>query len=250
MTKVWSCGTSVVVSTLFLLEYCSGFRYWCNVDSFTTGKLVREFKQAHTSHIFDVKFDVTRIVRYVLNFSRRFFWSWLNGMQHDSTSHDQKIVVLDFSTNLNTALFVWLSIVAFFAQWRWIARIAFLTAFFWFLVFDRLFYIPLPFPFFPFFESQSCATSCIIITACIFIDVLNFLSHSFNTFRHPQHFIFVPFIIFPLLPMHVFQKKKAAQPLHLGVSCHLVFFFLFGWGIHNRLGAFLWNYELFIFLSS
>jgi len=39
----------------------------------TVGKLVREFKQAHTSHIFDVKFDITRIVRYVLNFSRGVF---------------------------------------------------------------------------------------------------------------------------------------------------------------------------------
>ena len=73
----------------------------------TVGKLVREFKQAHTSHIFDVKFDITRIVRYVLNF---FSWGFLELTQWDcktiSTSHDQKIVVLDFSTNLNTALFV------------------------------------------------------------------------------------------------------------------------------------------------
>ncbi|KAH9474789.1 F-box/WD repeat-containing protein pof11 [Psilocybe cubensis] len=49
-----------------------------------SGKLIREFKGNHTSHIFDVKFDVSRIV---------------------STSHDRKIVVLDFSEQLNTALF-------------------------------------------------------------------------------------------------------------------------------------------------
>jgi F-box and WD-40 domain protein 1/11 len=29
------------------------------------GKLVREFKRIHASHIFDVKFDVSRIVTYV-----------------------------------------------------------------------------------------------------------------------------------------------------------------------------------------
>ncbi|KAE9392641.1 WD40 repeat-like protein [Gymnopus androsaceus JB14] len=41
--------------------------------------LLRVFRNAHTSHIFDVKFDVGRIV---------------------STSHDQKIVVADFSSGL------------------------------------------------------------------------------------------------------------------------------------------------------
>jgi F-box and WD-40 domain protein 1/11 len=30
-----------------------------------TGRMVREFKNSHVSHIFDVKFDVKRIVRYV-----------------------------------------------------------------------------------------------------------------------------------------------------------------------------------------
>ncbi|KAF9078444.1 WD40-repeat-containing domain protein [Rhodocollybia butyracea] len=44
--------------------------------------LLRVFRNAHTSHIFDVKFDVGRIV---------------------STSHDQKIVVADFSRGLETA---------------------------------------------------------------------------------------------------------------------------------------------------
>ncbi|KAF8809643.1 WD40 repeat-like protein [Phlegmacium glaucopus] len=48
-----------------------------------TGKLVREFRGTH--NIFDVKFDVARIV---------------------STSHNQKIVVLDFSAGWDAKLFV------------------------------------------------------------------------------------------------------------------------------------------------
>ncbi|THG95104.1 hypothetical protein EW026_g6485 [Hermanssonia centrifuga] len=49
-----------------------------------TGKMIREFKTCHASHIFDVKFDCNRIV---------------------STSHDQKIVVLHFADGLDTSLF-------------------------------------------------------------------------------------------------------------------------------------------------
>ncbi|CAL1709900.1 unnamed protein product [Somion occarium] len=54
------------------------------VWNLNTGKLVREFKGCHVSHIFDVRFDCCRIV---------------------STSHDQKIVVLDFSEGLDTTIF-------------------------------------------------------------------------------------------------------------------------------------------------
>lgn len=50
-----------------------------------SGKLVREFKRIHTSHIFDVKFDVSRIV---------------------TTSHDHHIIELDFSAGLDTSLFI------------------------------------------------------------------------------------------------------------------------------------------------
>ncbi|KAI6145035.1 WD40-repeat-containing domain protein [Pisolithus tinctorius] len=46
------------------------------------GRLVREFRNLHASHIFDVKFDIGKIV---------------------STSHDQKIVVLDFSYGIEGA---------------------------------------------------------------------------------------------------------------------------------------------------
>ncbi|KAG8731911.1 hypothetical protein FRC10_001363 [Ceratobasidium sp. 414] len=48
-------------------------------------KLVREFKNLHESHIFDVKFDATKIV---------------------STSHDQKILVLDFAYDVDGLLFI------------------------------------------------------------------------------------------------------------------------------------------------
>ncbi|PBK66345.1 WD40 repeat-like protein [Armillaria solidipes] len=59
-------------------SYDKSVRVW----DVATGKMLREFKQSHTSHIFDVKFDVSRIV---------------------STSHDQRIVVLDFSEGLDGA---------------------------------------------------------------------------------------------------------------------------------------------------
>lgn len=36
-----------------------------------TGKMVREFKGQYESHIFDVKFDCSRIVRYVLRIQFR-----------------------------------------------------------------------------------------------------------------------------------------------------------------------------------
>ncbi|KAI0089405.1 WD40-repeat-containing domain protein [Irpex rosettiformis] len=36
-----------------------------------TGKMIREFRNLHLSHIFDIKFDCSRIVRYVVSFARR-----------------------------------------------------------------------------------------------------------------------------------------------------------------------------------
>ena len=68
--------------------------------------MVREFKSSHTSHIFDVKFDVARIVRCVLGL-RFVFSSMIDVLGPcNSTSHDQKIVVLDFSHGLDASLFV------------------------------------------------------------------------------------------------------------------------------------------------
>ncbi|KAG6860915.1 hypothetical protein C0995_006039 [Termitomyces sp. Mi166 len=98
--KVWSVETGECVQTILghdALVRALSFDPRCGrlvsasydktvkVWDFPSGKLVREFRNTHTSHIFDVKFDVTRIV---------------------STSHDHRIVVIDFSHGLDTSLFV------------------------------------------------------------------------------------------------------------------------------------------------
>ncbi|KAK7683848.1 hypothetical protein QCA50_013226 [Cerrena zonata] len=98
--KVWKASTGECVRTLTGHEslvralsfdsrsgrlvsgsYDRSVKIW-NLE---TGKLVREFRGCHSSHIFDVRFDCSRIV---------------------STSHDQKIVILDFTEGLDTTLFV------------------------------------------------------------------------------------------------------------------------------------------------
>lgn len=62
MTGASSSGTSQLVSNLFYrLETGTLLTMGCLLPS--TGRLVREFDRVHTSHIFDVKFDVARIVR-------------------------------------------------------------------------------------------------------------------------------------------------------------------------------------------
>ncbi|KAJ7094020.1 WD40 repeat-like protein [Mycena belliarum] len=92
--KIWSAATGACLRTLVGHEalvralafdvrsgrlvsasYDKSVRVW----DLGSGRLVREFRDRHTSHIFDVKFDAWRIV---------------------STSHDQKIVVLDFAGGL------------------------------------------------------------------------------------------------------------------------------------------------------
>ncbi|OCH94577.1 WD40 repeat-like protein [Obba rivulosa] len=97
--KVWSASTGTCLRTLVghdLLvralsfdprsgrlvsgSYDKSVKVW----DLRTGKMVREFRGCHISHIFDVKFDHCHIV---------------------STSHDQKIVVLDFSEGLDASLF-------------------------------------------------------------------------------------------------------------------------------------------------
>ncbi|KAF9777520.1 WD40 repeat-like protein [Thelephora terrestris] len=67
-----------VTGRLVSASYDKSIKVW----DLNTGKLITEFKNSHVSHIFDVKFDLRRIV---------------------STSHDQKIVVLNFSEGLDTA---------------------------------------------------------------------------------------------------------------------------------------------------
>ncbi|RDX52609.1 WD40 repeat-like protein [Lentinus brumalis] len=98
--KVWDANTGACLRTLtghdFLVRALSfdphsgrlvsgSYDKTVKVWDLRTGKMVREFRGCHASHIFDVKFDHCRIV---------------------STSHDRKIVVLDFSEGLDTSLFV------------------------------------------------------------------------------------------------------------------------------------------------
>ncbi|KAJ3483492.1 hypothetical protein NLI96_g6274 [Meripilus lineatus] len=97
--KVWSASTGECLRTLVghdmlvrALSFDSksgrlvsgSYDRTVKVWDINTGKMVREFKGGHVSHIFDVKFDGRRIV---------------------STSHDQKIVVLDFTEGLDASLF-------------------------------------------------------------------------------------------------------------------------------------------------
>ncbi|KAK2460770.1 hypothetical protein APHAL10511_007240 [Amanita phalloides] len=98
--KVWSASTGECLRTLVghdalvralsfdprngrlvSVSYDKTVKLW----DLRTGKLISKFTGKHTSHIFDVKLDVSRIV---------------------STSHDRHVVVLDFSHGLDTSLFV------------------------------------------------------------------------------------------------------------------------------------------------
>ncbi|KAJ7595019.1 WD40 repeat-like protein [Mycena floridula] len=99
--KIWSASTGECLRTLvghealvraLAFDPRSGLLVSASYDKtvrvwdVATGKTLREFRNSHTSHIFDVKFDAARIV---------------------STSHDQKIVVLDFGQGIeSTTLFV------------------------------------------------------------------------------------------------------------------------------------------------
>jgi F-box and WD-40 domain protein 1/11 len=78
--KVWSASTGECLQTLSghdLLVRALAFNpllgklvsasydKTVKVWDLKTGTCVREFKDFHSSHIFDVKFDATRIIRYV-----------------------------------------------------------------------------------------------------------------------------------------------------------------------------------------
>jgi len=78
--KVWSASTGECIQTLAghdLLVRALAFNpllgklvsasydKTVKVWDLKTGACVREFKDFHSSHIFDVKFDATRIIRYV-----------------------------------------------------------------------------------------------------------------------------------------------------------------------------------------
>ncbi|EKM57080.1 uncharacterized protein PHACADRAFT_172766 [Phanerochaete carnosa HHB-10118-sp] len=98
--KVWSASTGECLRTLtghdmlvrtlsydpFSGRLVSGsYDRSIKVWDVQTGKVVREFRGLHYSHIFDIKFNCCRIV---------------------SVSHDQQIVVLDFTDGLDTSLFI------------------------------------------------------------------------------------------------------------------------------------------------
>jgi F-box and WD-40 domain protein 1/11 len=78
--KIWSVSTGACLYTLGAHEglvralafeprtgrlVSASYDKTVKVWNIYTGKLVQEFKNIHTSHIFDVKFDVSRIVRCV-----------------------------------------------------------------------------------------------------------------------------------------------------------------------------------------
>ncbi|KAF8639175.1 hypothetical protein AX17_001662 [Amanita inopinata Kibby_2008] len=98
--KVWSASTGECLRTLIghdalvralsfdprngrlaSASYDKTVKLW----DLRTGKMISNFVEKHSSHIFDVKLDISRIV---------------------STSHDRHIVVLDFSHGLDASLFV------------------------------------------------------------------------------------------------------------------------------------------------
>ena len=56
--KLWDLGTGELLLLFPQLVFL--------IDYLFAGKLVREFLGTHNSHIFDVKFDVARIVRWVI----------------------------------------------------------------------------------------------------------------------------------------------------------------------------------------
>lgn len=78
--KIWSASTGECLKTLtghdalvraLAFDPASGRLVSASYDKtvrlwdWRSGRMVRQFKQYHTSHIFDVKFDVRRIVRCV-----------------------------------------------------------------------------------------------------------------------------------------------------------------------------------------
>jgi F-box and WD-40 domain protein 1/11 len=116
--KVWDARTGACVRTLVghtalvrALAFdparrrlvSAGYDRTVKVWDLESGALVREFRGEHASHIFDVRFDVRRIVRSVHSRPRR---QWSSRTAR-STSHDQKIAVFDFGQDLaHTELFV------------------------------------------------------------------------------------------------------------------------------------------------
>lgn len=74
-------------------------------DVITATKL-REFKGLHSSHIFDVKFDLTRIVRFATFYNSLRVRPNTKSIVLCSSSHDRKIIVLDFGCDIDSSIFV------------------------------------------------------------------------------------------------------------------------------------------------
>lgn len=67
---------------------------------------LREFKGLHSSHIFDVKFDLTRIVRFVTLYEYRRVQVNSESIVSRSSSHDRKVIVLDFGSDIDPSIFI------------------------------------------------------------------------------------------------------------------------------------------------
>ena len=122
--KIWSASTGECVQTLTGHEqlvralsfdpgtmrlvsasYDRSIKVWDLKGGPGAAKCVREFKNAHDSHIFDVKARVGRIVRLVILLLSVTLPTGLSLTMLHSASHDQKIVIMDFAPDLDTKLF-------------------------------------------------------------------------------------------------------------------------------------------------
>ena len=79
-------------------SYDRSIRVW----DVRSGKVLREFAHVHGSHIFDVVFCVSKIIRCVLYSSGT---EGVGLMYVFSASHDNQVIIMDFATDLDTALF-------------------------------------------------------------------------------------------------------------------------------------------------
>lgn len=122
--KIWSASTGECVQTLTGHEqlvralsfdpgtmrlvsasYDRSIKVWDLKGGPGAAKCVREFKNAHDSHIFDVKARVGRIVRLVVLLLPGTLPTEPSLTILHSASHDQKIIIMDFAPDLDTKLF-------------------------------------------------------------------------------------------------------------------------------------------------
>lgn len=116
MIKVWSAASGECLLTLGghdalvrALSYdppsgrlvSASYDMTIKVWDLVKGKLVRDFRDVHKSHIFDVKFDVSRIIRCV-----RVGQGSTLLTDSRSASNADKVQVLDFSPDVDTSVFL------------------------------------------------------------------------------------------------------------------------------------------------